>query len=71
MPQMSESSSAENPTVDEPDWPTHCEHCGDELVSTEVDVIPGGDEQQNIPITQDVCPNPECPSKAGGAGPVG
>lgn len=60
MPHMSEP---QQPIVDEPDWPTTCEHCGHELVSREVDVIPGGDEQQNIPVVQDVCPNPDCPGR--------
>jgi hypothetical protein len=53
--------------VEEPDWPTHCEHCGHELVSVVTDEIPGGDEQLDVPVAQDRCPNPDCPGKASGA----
>lgn len=54
--------SSDQPSVEEPDWPDKCEHCGHELVSTEVAVMPGGDEQMNVPVVQDVCRNPDCPA---------
>lgn len=67
--QMSdESSSPDQPDIEEQDWPRRCEHCGHELVQTEVTVMPGGDEQMDVPIVQDVCPNPDCPSNAGSPG---
>ena len=47
----------------DPAWPRRCEHCGHELASVVTDVFPGGDEQLDIPVAQDVCPNPKCPSK--------
>lgn len=56
---MSEGTS----NGEEQQWPTRCEHCGHELASQVVDVMPGGDEQLDIPVAQDVCPNPECPSR--------
>lgn len=65
VPGMSEGTAK----VDEPDWPTHCEHCGHELVSVVTDEIPGGDEQLDVPVAQDRCPNPDCPAKASGATP--
>jgi hypothetical protein len=46
----------------EPHWARRCEHCGHELASVVMDVFPGGDEQLDIPVAQDVCPNPECPA---------
>ncbi len=49
--------------VPEPAWPTHCEHCGTELESVQVDVVPGADEQQDAVVAQDVCPNEACPAK--------
>jgi hypothetical protein len=30
------------------------------------DVFPGGDEQLDIPVAHDVCPNPECPANDAG-----
>ena len=53
----------------EPDqeWPTHCEHCGTELQSGVVHVVPDADSehlQTASPATvvaQDFCPNPDCP----------
>jgi hypothetical protein len=30
------------------------------------DVFPGGDEQLDIPVAHDVCPNPECPGNDAG-----
>ncbi len=53
--------------VPEPEWPTHCTHCGTELESVQVAVMEGGDEQQDAVVAQDVCPNEECPSRAAGA----
>ena len=53
--------------VPEPEWPTHCEHCGTRLVAAQVDVFPGGDEQLDTVVDQDYCPNPDCPAKADGA----
>ena len=50
--------------VPEPEWSTHCEHCGHRLESVQVDVVPGGDEQQDAVIAQDICPNEACPSRA-------
>ena len=57
--------------VPEPEWPTHCEHCGTRLEPAEVDVMPGGDEQLDVVVARDVCPNPDCPAKAAdrGGGP--
>jgi hypothetical protein len=54
----------------DPDWPTHCEHCGTELQSGVVDVIPDSDSEHRqtgspaTVIAQDFCPNPDCPGKA-------
>ena len=50
-------------SVEEPDWPTHCEHCGTELQPAVVGVMPGGDEQLDTVVAQDYCPNPDCPVK--------
>ena len=50
--------------MDEPTWQTKCEYCGHELVSVVMDVFPGGDEQFDVPVATDHCPNPKCPSKA-------
>lgn len=47
----------------EPTWPRRCQHCGHELASVVTDVFPGGDEQLDIPVAQDVCPNPSCPGR--------
>jgi hypothetical protein len=54
---------------EEREWPTHCEHCGRELESGVVDVVPNSDSehlQTGSPATviaQDFCPNPDCPGK--------
>jgi hypothetical protein len=58
--------SDEMTQVPEPEWPTHCEHCGSRLESAQVDVMPGGDEQLDVVVARDVCPNPECPAKVAG-----
>ena len=50
--------------VPEPEWPTHCEHCGTRLASAEVGVMPGGDEQLDTVVARDFCPNPDCPSRS-------
>ena len=50
----------------DPAWPRRCEHCGHELASVVTDVFPGGDEQLDIPVAQDVCPNPACPANEAG-----
>lgn len=65
----------------EPEWPTHCELCGTELASGVVDVVPDSDSEHlqtgspGTVITQDYCPNPDCPGKKPGtareAGPDG
>ena len=65
----------------EPEWPTHCAHCGTGLESGVVDVVPDTDSehlQTGSPasvVAQDFCPNPECPGKgtdaAEEAGPGG
>ena len=58
-------SSDEDPyDVPEPEWRTHCEHCGHELEQVQVAVMEGGDEQQDAVVAQDVCPNEACPSRA-------
>jgi hypothetical protein len=54
----------DEPTMDDPSWQRRCEHCGHELVSVVMDVFPGGDEQFDVPVATDHCPNPKCPSKA-------
>lgn len=51
-------------SAEEQDWPTHCEHCGTELESGVVEVMPGGDEELATVVAQDFCPNGECPAKA-------
>jgi hypothetical protein len=54
---------------DAQEWPTHCEHCGTELQSAVVEVLPDADSehlQTASPATvvaQDFCPNAECPEK--------
>jgi hypothetical protein len=53
-------------TQQEPTWQRRCERCGHELASVVTNVFPGGDEQLDIPVAQDVCPNPECPAKDSG-----
>jgi hypothetical protein len=64
--------SDEMARVPEPEWPTHCEHCGTRLAAAQVDVFPGGDEQLDTVVDQDYCPNPDCPAKADGtAGSAG
>ena len=53
------------------EWPTHCPHCGTELQSGVVDVVPDSDSEHlqtgspGTVIAQDFCPNPDCPGKAG------
>jgi hypothetical protein len=59
--------SDETARVPEPEWPTHCEHCGTRLASAQVGVFPGGDEQLDTVVDQDYCPNPDCPAKADAA----
>jgi hypothetical protein len=56
--------SDETARVPEPEWPTHCEHCGTRLASAEVGVMPGGDEQLDTVVARDFCPNPDCPSRS-------
>lgn len=57
------------PSVDETEWPTHCEHCGTELESATVEALPSPDTEhrQTAPpgtvIAQDFCPNPDCPGR--------
>jgi hypothetical protein len=58
--------SEEMAQVPEPEWPTHCEHCGTRLASAEVGVMPGGDEQLDTVVARDFCPNPDCPGRAAG-----
>ena len=53
--------------VPDPEWPTHCEHCGTALASAEVGVMPGGDEQLDTVVARDFCPNADCPGKQLGA----
>lgn len=72
---MSEQQSDQaqpDPQADEQEWPTHCAHCGTELESGVVDVVPDADSehlQTGSPATviaQDFCPNEECPGRDAG-----
>jgi len=54
--------------VDEGQWPTHCPDCGTELEPEVIDAVVTNDWNKGSPVTilaQDVCPNPDCPGKAG------
>lgn len=56
--------SEQTPYVDEPEWPTHCEHCNEPLESRVVDVVQGeGDQEVPAVVAQDVCINEDCPGK--------
>lgn len=59
---MDEEASAQQ----EPEWPRRCDQCGHDLVSVVTDVFPGGDEQLDVPVARDVCPNPDCPAHDAG-----
>ena len=64
------------------EWPTHCEHCGTELESGVVDVVPDSDSEHlqtaspGTVVAQDFCPNPDCrgkrdqPAEAAGPDPA-
>ncbi len=60
------------PHSEEPEWPTHCEHCGTELQSGVVDAMPDSDSEHlqtgspGTVIAQDFCPNPDCPGREDG-----
>lgn len=51
------------------EWPTHCDHCGTELQSAVVDVVPDADSEHlqtgspGTVIRQDFCPNADCPGR--------
>lgn len=66
---MSEHPEQEQVEAQEPEWPTHCEHCDTKLESGVTDVVPNSDSehlQTGWPATvvaQDFCPNPDCPAK--------
>jgi len=68
---MSEPDEA-HPEGEEPEWPTHCAHCGTELESGVLDVVPDSDSEHlqtgspGTVIAQDFCPNPDCPGRTGG-----
>ena len=67
-------SEADQPHVqgddEDAEWPTHCEHCGTELQSGVVDVVPDSDSEHlqtgspGTVVAQDFCPNPDCPGRA-------
>jgi hypothetical protein len=54
----------QTPYVEEPKWPTHCEHCHEPLESRVVDVVQGeGDREVPAVVAQDVCTHEDCPGK--------
>jgi len=68
---MSEPDEA-HPEGEEPEWPTHCAHCGTELESGVLDVVPDSDSEHlqtgspGTVVAQDFCPNPDCPGRTRG-----
>ncbi len=64
--------SEQQPSVDEQDWPTKCEHCGTELQTAHQGFNPSGSDdiahgEMDEVVAVDFCPNPDCPGKAGGS----
>lgn len=50
---------------DQQKWPTHCPECGTELQSGQIAFEASdfsGDGKMGTPISQDFCPNPDCPA---------
>ena len=75
---MSEAEQPPTPDADvDQEWPTHCEHCGTELQSGVVDVVPDSDSEHlqtgspGTVVAQDFCPNPDCPGRDADAAPAG
>jgi hypothetical protein len=56
----------------EPEWPTHCPHCGTKLVSAVIDFdktnLDSPEFHAGEMAAVDYCPNPDCPGKSASAG---